>query len=105
MPAPAWEDLDDFLSLDEFAVTATVALQSGESRQVRGIFDDAFMNAELGEYELDTTQPRLLVKEASAAEIDRGDEVTIGDDTFDVLTGPQVDGTGWAVLVMARRHL
>jgi hypothetical protein len=104
MPAPSWETLDDFLSPDEFGIAATVSLQGGATREVVGIFDDAFMNAELGEYELDTTQPRLLVKAIDAAGIARGDEVTIDGETFDVLTSPQGDGTGWATLVMARRH-
>lgn len=105
MPAPSWENLDTFIQIGEFAITASVTLADGEVRQVAGIFDDAFMNAQLGEYDLDTTQPRLTVKEIDAVGIDRGDIVVIGDDTFDVLTGPQCDGTGMAVIVMGRRHL
>ena len=104
MPAPSWENLDIFIQTDDFAITATVTLADGEVREVAGIFDDAFMNAQLGEYDLDTTQPRLTIKEVDAAGIDRGDTVVIGTDTFDVLTGPQGDGTGMAVIVMGRRH-
>ena len=104
MPAPFWENQDVFFQTGDFAITATVTLAGGEVREVAGIFDDEFMNAQLGEYELDTTQPRLTVKEADAVGIDRGDTVVIGADTFDVLTGPQGGGTGTAVIVMGRRH-
>lgn len=57
-----WENLDIFLDTDDFAIRATLRLQDGRERVVRAIFDDPYLNAELGEYELDTTQPRLTCK-------------------------------------------
>lgn len=104
MPAVDWEDLNAFLSIDEFASQATIAMQDGSTRSVVGIFDDPFLNAELGEYELDTTRPRLTCKAQDVAGVQRGDEVTIDGEAFDVLTWPQGDGEGLAVLQMARRH-
>lgn len=101
MPRPAWEDLDTFLNADEFATTVTLRLQSGEVRQFNAVFDDPYLNAELGEYELDTNRPRLTCKESDVLGVTRGDVVEIDGKTYDVLTGPQPDGTGMAMLEMA----
>lgn len=101
MPSPAWEDLDAFLNVDEFAVAATVHLQGGTTRTVRGIFDDPYLNAELGEYELDTNRPRFTCKEADVIGVLRGDTVVIAGKTYDVLSGSQPDGTGMAMLELA----
>lgn len=101
MPAPAWEDLDAFLNVDEFAITATVSLQDGTTRTVRGIFDDPYLNAELGEYEMDTNRPRLTCKESDVIGVTRGDVVEIDGKAYDVLSAPHADGTGMAMLEMA----
>lgn len=101
MPKPAWEDLDAFLNVDEFAVSATVTFQDGTTMAVRGIFDDPYLNAELGEYELDSSRPRLTCKEADVIDVRRGDTVTIDGRVYDVLTTAQPDGTGMAQLEMA----
>lgn len=101
MPTPAWDDLDAFVNTDDFAVLATVTLQDGTARSVPGIFDDPYLNAQLGEYELDTSRPRLTCKEADVIGVLRGDRVDIGGKTYDVLTSAQADGTGMAVLELA----
>ena len=104
MPARDWEDLTAFLQTDEFADTVVVTLQDGRTLSVVGIFDDPYLNAQLGEYELDTTRPRLTCRAGDVVEVGRGDTVTIDGETFDVMTSPQPDGTGMAVLDLARRH-
>lgn len=101
MPRLAWENLDVFLIADEFAVTVTLRLQSGVVRQFNAVFDDPYLNAELGEYDLDTSRPRLTCKESDVVGVSRGDEVEIDGTVYDVLTGPQPDGTGMAMLEMA----
>lgn len=98
MPTPSWDDLDAFLRTDEFAVTVTVRPQDGPARQVAGIFDEPYLNAQLGEYEADTVRPRLVCKAADVAGLVRGDMVDIDGVTYDVLTSPQPDGTGMATL-------
>lgn len=103
MPAPAWENLDAFLSPDEFATTAQLQLQNGTTRSVRGIYDEPFLNAELGEYDLDTTRPRLLCKAGDLAGVTRGDVLVINGQTLDILSAPQADGTGMATLDLAPR--
>lgn len=106
MRGPSWENLDDFLQADDdggFANTAVIHFQTGGSRTVKAIFDDPYMSAEIGEYVADTSQPRLNGKEVDFAGVTRGDTVTVTGETFDILTNPQADGTGWAMFTMARQ--
>lgn len=98
-----WEDLDAFLDVDEFATPVEVSFQGGGMAIISGIFDAPYLNAELGEYELDTNQPRLMCKAVDVAAVRRGDIVTIGGTGYDVLTNPQPDGTGMATLALADR--
>lgn len=105
MPAPSWENLDDFLQTDDqggFAVTATISLQGGATRTVAGIYDDPYLNAQLGEYELDTSSPRFSTKETNLVGVGRLDTITVpGVGTLDILGEPQPDGSGWAMLKLA----
>ena len=103
MPAPSWEQLDSFLQAGDFAVLAEVALQGGGTRAVLGLFDAPYYNAELGEYDFDTRQPRFTCKAAEAGGIGRGDILSLAGTSYDVLTAPQEDGTGLAVLELAER--
>lgn len=102
MPAPAWEDQTAFLQLDEFATPVELRLTGGEVRTVCAIFDDPFLDAQLGEYVLETQQPRLTCREADVAGAVRGDRAVIDGVTFDVLGAADPDGTGMATLLLAR---
>lgn len=102
MPAPAWEDLDEFLDLDEFAIQVTVQLQNGSTLNPVGIYDDPYMNAELGEYDMDNARPRFTCKQSAVQGVTRGDTLTLPDGTvLDIMTAPQPDGTGMAMLDLA----
>ena len=103
MPNLDWEDLDDFLDTDEFAVSGILSFQAGGTAPVSVIFDDPYLNAQIGEYEMDTTNPRALGKMSELKEARRGDVLTIDGKDYDVLTGPQPDGTGMATLALAVR--
>lgn len=115
MPAPSWENLDDFLQPEsggDFAILAAITLQgSNQVLHVWGIFDDPYLNAELGEYEADTSAPRFTCKEVEVPDVDRGDywrqvdpktKVPFGP-VFDIMTKPQSDGTGIAIVRMEPR--
>jgi len=91
MRGPSWENLDAFLQLDSSGGFATPAVVH---------FD---LNAQLGEYESDTSEPRISGKEVDMVGISRGDEVEVAGERFDVMTSPQADGTGWALVTMARQ--
>ena len=111
MPSPLWEDLDVFLDTGDFALFGTVNFQSGGVRTFAGIFDDPYLNAELGEYDMDNMKPRFLCKEADADGVARGDTITVFQKNargvvvwaknFDILTSAQPTGDGMAVLELA----
>ena len=102
MPAPAWENLDAFLGLDDFAVRAHLLFAAGGTREVSVIFDEAFFDTAIGEYALEATQPRALGKECDFAGLRRGDRVQVGGIVYDVMAGPEEDGTGMATVRLAR---
>lgn len=106
MPAPSWENLDDFFDLDTdggFAFPAVLQSQKGWTRTINAIFDDPYFNAQIGEYEADTSNPRLTAKEYDLAGLLRGDTIIVAGETFDVLDSPEQDGTGTAVIRLARQ--
>ena len=67
-----------------------------------GIFDEPYLNTQIGEFELDASQPRLTCKAADVPDLQAKDEVQIGGQVYYLLTGPQFDGTGMAVLSLAK---
>lgn len=101
MPVLPFDDLDVFI--DDFAITARLCLQNGAVRVISGIFDEPYLNAELGEYEADTQRTRFTCKESDVVGVTRGDTVTIESIVYDVLTTYQPDGTGMAQLELARQ--
>lgn len=102
MPSPSWDNLDAFLQVDDFATEAMVTPQGGVSRVVTGIFDEPFFNTQIGEFELDASQPRLNCKAADVSDLRAKDEVQIDGQVYYLLSGPQFDGTGMAVLSLAK---
>lgn len=97
----AWENLDIFLDTGDFAIRVMLRLQDGRERVVSGIFDEPYLNAETGEYELDATQPRLTCRWSDVRDVTRGDLVEIEGQVYDVVTNAQPDGTGMAMLSLA----
>lgn len=107
MPSPSWEKLDDFFGLDTnggFSFPAVIHSQNGWTRTINVIFDDPYFNSQIGEYEADTSNPRITAKESDVVGILRNDTIIVAGETFDVLTSPQQDGTGTAVVTMARQN-
>lgn len=102
---PAWENLDEFFDLDDFAVVGTVTPHAGGAAyQVKGHFDDPYLNAALGDaLDRDDLRPRFLCKMSDVAAVVRFDTLTIGGATYDVLSAPHGDGTGTAVVELAQR--
>jgi hypothetical protein len=100
---PAWENLDEFFSTDDFALLATLTPTNGAPRSVRGIFDAQYVNTQIGEYEAGASEPRFTCKASDVIGIKRGAAMlTIpGVGRFDVLHEPEGDGTGQAILRLA----
>lgn len=101
--SPAWENLDDFLNTDDFAVVGTVTRKAGGTISVKGHFDDPYLNAALGEFERDDIKPKFTCKMSDVAVVVRFDTITISGKTYDILSAPHGDGTGIAVLELAQQ--
>ena len=104
MPAPAWESLDDFLDVDEFATLATIVYRDKSTGTAKVIFDDPYLNAQLGEFEPESTNPRITGKWADLRLVVRGTEVTVAGETYDAVRGVEPDGSGMATVYLARRN-
>lgn len=102
MPAPLWDDLDQFIDPDDFGVVATITPHGGAARNISCIYDDPYLNAQLGEYEWDGGKPRIMAKEADLLGITRTDPVLVNGVQYYALTSPQQDGTGMAVLTLSK---
>lgn len=104
MNAPSWENLDDFLATDTdggFATPAVLLFAAGQQKTVSVIFDDPYFNAQLGEYDAESSQPRILGKLQDLAHVRRGDVVSVGGKNYDVMTSALPDGTGMATVMLA----
>lgn len=104
MNGPSWENLDDFLATGDdggFATPAVVRFQDGSRKTVLVIFDEPYFNAQLGEYDADSSQPRITGKVADLAAMRRGDLVQVDGVTYEALTSYQPDGTGMAMVSLA----
>lgn len=112
MPAPAWEDMSVFFA--DFAMPARLLRGGALVRPLRVIFDEPAVDALLGvprrdgagrQTRFETSTPTALAREAEAAGAVRGDELEItfpeGPRVFDVMSSPEVDGTGLATFRLA----
>lgn len=71
-----------------------------ESLTCKGIFDNGFLDANIGETALDTTAPRLTCIESDVANVPREATVTVRGKTYSVVQ-VQPDGTGFAIVALA----
>lgn len=104
MASPSWENLDDFLATDEdggFATPAIIHFQDGTQKTVQVIYDEPYFNAQLGEYDVDSSQPRVTGKSSDLVKVRRGDRFQIQGQNYEALTSHQPDGTGMAVVTLA----
>ncbi len=101
MPHPSWDDPRQFIDLKDFATPVLLEFEGGGTRTVAGIFDEPYLNAELGEYDMDTVKPRVIAVEEDFAGVERGTRVQIASKWYTSLTYPQPDGTGCAYLELA----
>ena len=101
---PDWEDLDAFLDTKEFAVEAELQPAQGSPRPIIGIYDEPYLDAQLGEYRMDQVQPRFTCRADLVEGVVRGDVLVIGARVLDVMGAPQPDGTGMATIRLAARR-
>lgn len=70
------------------------------SKSVRAIFDNSFFDSSIGETVMDSTAPRVTVKEIDGKVIPRESTVTIRGHLYSVVQ-IQPDGTGFATIMLA----
>jgi hypothetical protein len=103
MSAPAWEELSVFTDPDDFGVLATFTRVGGQViPDVPGIFDEAVMNVQAGEYDMAAGMPRFTCAHAPVASLKKNDAVTIDGVAYLLDHDPHPDGTGMAVLTLSR---
>lgn len=84
------EDLDAFLSTDDFAVTATLGAST---------FSVIFDRAHLESLGISTTQPVLVAKTSDVSSATRGTSITVNGTAYTVMDN-QPDGTGMSTLIL-----
>ena len=100
------EDLSPFFAgLDAQRVTFKA---TGGDRLVQGYFDNAFINADIGEAVLDTTAPRFTCRASEVAflkvpSVYRGMEVWISGVKYSLIQ-VQPEGTGLATVTLAHEE-
>lgn len=105
MPAPSWENLDEFFDLDDqggFAVPIVITFEDDTTRTISGIFNDPYENGKSsGEFQFDSNLPHALCKEVDLQGVTRGCFALVAGVKYDVRTAPQATGNGLAVLELS----
>jgi hypothetical protein len=104
MASPSWENLDDFLEPDDeggFATIAVFTLSDGTIREVPVIFDDDTIDAHSGSFHVDVQGPKISGKAVDLAATNMLDVCLVNGTIYDVKDRPQLDGTGWAYILLA----
>lgn len=92
----AVETADDrllLLSTDDFGVTATVTPSGGASSNIKVIFDNEYIEADIGYAGVQSTQPKFIAQSTDVSSLTEGDSVVINSTNYFIQTIQQ-DGTG-----------
>jgi hypothetical protein len=93
------DPLDVFIK--DFSENDEVVFEwDGGMKKCLGIFDNSFIDAQLGETIMDTTIPRLTCKHEDVRSVPREAVVVIRGKTYSVVQ-VQPDGTGFAMVHLA----
>lgn len=71
-----------------------------QGRPLKGIFDNAYFLQEIGDMDIDNTQPRLTCVEADVTNVSKESTVEINGITYEVTQKPQTDGTGMCQILL-----
>lgn len=92
------QDRLGFLELDEFGVTSIItSSSSGQEFEVVGIFDNTYLNLDLGMGSVSTSEPQFMCRTEDVTCITQGDTLVIDSVSWKI-TDVQHDGTGMTVL-------
>ena len=97
------EDLHIFV--DEFGENISFTLSDNtilntydDEKPLKGIFDNTFLNAELGNVMMPMPNPTLTCVTADITAVKLGDIVTVENINYSISYEPQPDGTGMTLL-------
>jgi hypothetical protein len=95
-------DLDAFFDLDEFAFDATILLQSGSNRRVKGIFENPIASRSITQ-NVDVTTPNatFVCKTEDVDEVDEGDKLRIDGRNY-TIRAAMTDGAGVTTFALER---
>lgn len=77
--------------------------KDSQGQPLKGIFDNAHFLKEIGDMDIDSTQPRLTCVEADVTKVSKEDTVVIDGVTYEVTKKPQTDGTGMCVIPLCKQ--
>lgn len=101
MTLPAWDNLDEFVSGDDFAQPVAFTLADGSVLNVNAIFDAPWFDRTIREYALDSEAPRLTCKHTEVIAVHSKDSVVVAGVKYNVKGNPRPDGTGMATVYLA----
>lgn len=85
---------------DEDLVFVWESAEGESSITCKGIFDNSFVDSNIGETIMDTTQPRVTCQHSAVVTLPREAIVTIRGKPYSVVQ-VQPDGTGFAIIHLA----
>ena len=71
-----------------------------EGQPLKGIFDNAYFLQEIGDMDIDNTQPRLTCVEKDVTKVSKEATVLINGITYEVTKKPKADGTGMCQILL-----
>ncbi len=80
----------------------TILDKDSQGQPLKGIFDNAYFLVEIGDMDLDNTQPRLTCVEADVTNVSKESTVEINGYTYEVTKKPQTDGTGMCQILLSK---
>lgn len=96
------QDFDDPREfIDDFADAVTIRVDGREPFEVLGIFDEKYLNAAAGEFDMATARPRLTCVAADLAGLKKYTRATIAGKPYSFDHDPHPDGIGMAVVFLS----
>jgi len=102
------EDLYAYVRTFGVAITFSLANNTtlntdSQGQPLKGIFDNAYYLQDIGDMDMDNTQPRLTCVEADVTNVSKQDTVVINGVTYEVTKKPQPDGTGMCQIPLCKQ--
>lgn len=96
------QDFDDPREfIDDFADKVTITVEGRAPFDVLGIFDEKYLNAKAGEFDMAAARPRLSCVAADIAGLKKYTRAVIGGKPYYFDHDPHPDGNGLAVVFLA----